>query len=162
MQELVEENQSFASDLEINLVGNVSEKIIESIDEYELRKYLKLTKYVPHSEAIELQKQAQVLLLLIPQVVGAEGIVTGKIFEYLVSNRPILALAPTNGDVAKIIDDTKTGTVIDFNDAIKLKTTILGLYKQNQSGKLEVKSENIEQFHRKNLTKKLAKIIKEI
>jgi len=159
LHELVKENESFASDLQVNLVGNVSEKVLESIQESGLEKYSKLTKYVPHSKAIELQKQAQVLLLLIPNVDGAEGIVTGKIFEYLVSNRPILAIAPTNGDVSKIISDTKTGTVIDFDDEIQLKTTILELYKQYKSGKLEVKPENIEQFHRKNLTEKLAKII---
>lgn len=159
LQELVKENKSFASDLQLNLVGNVSEKVLESVSESGLEKHLKMTKYVPHSKAIELQKQTQVLLLLIPQVDGAEGIVTGKIFEYLVSNRPILAIAPTNGDVAKIISDTKTGTVISFDDEVRLKTTILELYKQYQSGKLEVKPENIERFHRKNLTEKLAKII---
>lgn len=160
LQELVSENQIFASDLEIHLVGNVSEKVLSSISESRLQKYLKLTKYVSHSRAIALQKQSQVLLLFIPQVDGAKGIVTGKIFEYLVSNRPILAIAPIDGDVTKIISDTKTGTVIGFDDEIQLKSTILELYKQYKEGELKVKPENIDKFHRKNLTQKLSEIIK--
>lgn len=159
LQELVVENKLFAKDLEINLVGNVSEKVLENIGNFGLKKYVKCNEYVSHSKAIELQKQTQVLLLLIPQVDGAEGIITGKLFEYITSNRPILAIAPSNGDASKIISTTKTGVVIDFNDEIQLKVAILEFYKKYKNGKLEVRPENIAQFHRKNLTKKLAQII---
>ena len=159
LQELVVENESFASDLQVNLVGNVSGKVLEDVSKFGLDKYLNLTKYVPHTKAIALQKQSQVLLLLIPQVVGAKGIVTGKIFEYLVSNRPILAIAPTDSDVSTIISDTKTGTIIDFEDIVQLKTTILELYKEFKEGNLKVEPKNIEKYHRKKLTEKLAQII---
>ena len=159
LQELVVENESFASDLQVNLVGNVSGKVLEDVSKFGLDKYLNLTKYVPHTKAIALQKQSQVLLLLIPQFVGAKGIVTGKIFEYLVSNRPILAIAPTDSDVSTIISDTKTGTIIDFEDIVQLKTTILELYKEFKEGNLKVEPKNIEKYHRKKLTEKLAQII---
>jgi glycosyltransferase involved in cell wall biosynthesis len=159
LQELVVENESFASDLQVNLVGNVSGKVLEDVSKFGLDKYLNLTKYVPHTKAIALQKQSQVLLLLIPQVVGAKGIVTGKIFEYLVSNRPILAIAPTDSDVSTIISDTKTGTVICFEDIVQLKTTIIELYKEFKEGNLKVEPKNIEKYHRKKLTEKLAQII---
>ena len=159
LQELVVENESFASDLQVNLVGNVSGKVLEDVSKFGLDKYLNLTKYVPHTKAIALQKQSQVLLLLIPQFVGAKGIVTGKIFEYIVSNRPILAIAPTDGDVSTIISDTKTGTVICFEDIVQLKTTIIELYKEFKEGNLKVEPKNIEKYHRKKLTEKLAQII---
>ncbi|PHR74028.1 MAG: glycosyl transferase family 1 [Lutibacter sp.] len=159
LQELVAENESFSSDLQVNLVGNVSGKVLEDISKLGLENQLILTKNVHHSKAIQLQKKSQVLLLLIPQVEGAKGIVTGKIFEYLVSGRPILAIAPTDGDVSKIISDTKTGTVIDFEDEVQLKTTILELYKQYKEGSLKVEPENVEKYHRKKLTEKLAQII---
>ncbi|MCF6280227.1 MAG: glycosyltransferase family 4 protein [Flavobacteriaceae bacterium] len=162
LQELIEKDMQFAKDLQVNLIGNISEKVIESIADFGLKKYIKQTKYVPHSKAIELQKQAQVLLLLIPKVDGAAGIVTGKIFEYITSNRPILAIAPTNGDAAEIITTTKTGVVVDFDDEIKLKDAVLSFYKKYKDGKLEVKPKNITQFHRKNLTEKLAQIITDL
>lgn len=159
---LVIENDDFAKNLQLNLTGNVSKKVLESISEFGLDKYLKLKQYVPHSEAVRLQKKAQVLLLLIPQVNGAVGIVTGKIFEYLVSSRPILAIAPTNGDVSKIIKETNTGNVVGFNDEVTLKIVILEFYKQYKQNKLRLNPENVAQFHRKKLTEKLAKIIKSI
>ncbi len=162
LQELVVENKSFATDLEIKLVGNVADKILKNCADFGLDNFLKLEKYVPHTKAIELQKQAQVLLLLIPNVEGAEGIVTGKIFEYLVSNRPILAIAPTDGDVSKIISETNTGFVVDFDNEIKLKKVILELYNNYKQGILDVKVKNIAQFHRRNLTNKLAQIIKSL
>jgi len=96
---------------------------------------------------------------LIPQVKGSEGIITGKVFEYITSNRPILALVPKGSDLIEIIEGTNTGSVLEFNDTIKIKTTILELYKKYKKGDLSVDAINIEQYHRKNLTKKLAQIL---
>ncbi len=162
LEELISENKSFASDLQINLVGNVSDKVIQSIAEFGLKKHISLIDYVSHKKAIELQKQSQVLLLLIPKVDGAEGIITGKAFEYLTSNRPIFAIAPTNGDLATIIKNTNSGTVIDFENVVQLKTTILEFYKKYKVGNLKVDVQNIEQYHRRSLTAQLAKIIENI
>jgi len=92
-------------------------------------------------------------------VPSAKGIITGKVFEYLQAKRPILAIAPTDGDLATIIVDTNSGCVIDFNDKIKLKSEILKLYNLFRENRLEVFSKNIEKYHRKNLTKKLAEVI---
>ncbi|MDC9723218.1 MAG: glycosyltransferase family 4 protein [Urechidicola sp.] len=162
LQELINENAGFANDFQLNLVGNVSDKVVESITEYGLQDSVQFTDYVPHSKAIELQKKSQVLLLLIPNVDGAKGIVTGKIFEYLTSKRPTLAIAPTDGDVASIIKSTNTGVAINFDDAIQLKSTILDFYKKYQEDTLKVYGIGIQQYHRKNLTEKLAQIIKEL
>lgn len=162
LQELIKENADFANVFQLNLVGNVSNTVVEGITEYGLNSYVQFTDYVPHSKAIELQKQSQVLLLLIPNVDGAKGIVTGKIFEYLTSKRPILAIAPTDGDVASILKNTNTGVTINFDDAIQLKSTILDFYKKYQDDTLKVHGIGIQQYHRKNLTEKLAQLIKEL
>lgn len=162
LKEICEENSSFKSDLQINLIGNVSEVVIKDIAEFGLSNKLVLKSYIPHNEAIEFQKKSQVLLLLIPQSEGAEGIITGKFFEYLMAKRPILAIAPSNGDLANIIEETKAGFVVDFEDSETLKKSILTLYEDYKSGTLECQSINIEQFHRKQLTKQVSKIIHEI
>ncbi len=160
LQEIILEHPYFANDLQIHLVGNVSETTLKNIESTGLNNYLKLTPYIAHKKAVTLQKQAQVLLLLVPQVKNAAGIVTGKIFEYLVSNRPILAIAPSKGDAAVILKNTNTGVAIDFNDAITLKKTILKYYQSYKEDTLTVKLMDVEKFHRKTLTKQLSKIIK--
>lgn len=162
LKEITLEIPSFNSDLQINLVGNVSEVVLKDIAENGLSNNVFQKSYIPHNKAIEFQKKSQVLLLLIPQVEGAEGIITGKVFEYLMAKRPILAIAPSKGDLGDIIEKTKAGFLIDFNDSETLKKTIVNLYEDYKKGTLVCQSINIDQFHRKQLTKQVSQIIHEI
>jgi hypothetical protein len=95
-------------------------------------------------------------------VPSAKTIITGKVFEYLQAKRPILAIAPPDGDLADIIHSTNSGVVIDFTNEQSLKKAILELYNSYLSGNLKVDSTSIDQYHRKSLTKKLSTIIKEL
>jgi hypothetical protein len=38
-----------------------------------------------------------------------KSIIPGKLFEYMVSNRPIIAIGPNGSDFAEIITETNTG-----------------------------------------------------
>ncbi|GAB1309527.1 glycosyltransferase family 4 protein [Urechidicola sp. KH5] len=149
-------------DLQIELTGTVSQEVIESIQSFGLQKVLKLKAAVSHDKAVSLQRQAQILLLCIPNTEDSEGIVTGKIFEYITSKRPILAFAPKNGDAAKIINNTQTGTVVSYNDIDQLKTVLLHYYKAFKSQSLLVEPKQIEQYHRKVLTEQMATILKSL
>ncbi len=162
LAELINENNRFKKDLEIKLIGKVSTDTIKSIQNYKLQNNLNHINYVKHSDVITYQKSAQVLLLLINKVPSAKGIITGKIFEYLQAKRPILAIAPINGDLSEIIHTTKAGAVIDFKDEISLKKEILNLYEKFKNGNLEINSVHIEKYHRKELTKELVTILRNI
>jgi len=156
---LIKENKDLANDLCINLVGAIADEITETINLKKLNEYVKIAPYLPHDRVAYFQQKSQVLLIVVNNVPSAKGIITGKVFEYLQAKRPILAIAPTDGDLATIIVDTNSGCVIDFNDKIKLKSEILKLYNLFRENRLEVFSKNIEKYHRKNLTKKLAEVI---
>ncbi len=162
LKELSNENETFKRDLKIVLTGNVSEETIISINQIGLEKSLTLNGYVPHNRAVALQKQSQVLLLLLPNTKNSKGILTGKLFEYLKAERPILAIGNTDGDLATILKETNAGTIVDFLDKSKLKSVILELYAKFKNGNLRVDSKNTTQFHRKNLTKQLSEIIKNL
>lgn len=162
LREISEENKSFKNDLEISLTGNVSEETIQAIKENKLENNLLLNGYVSHKKAIRLQKQSQVLLLLIPNTKNSKGILTGKLFEYLTSKRPILAIGDEDGDLATILKETNAGTLVGFKNKARLKAEVLKLYKDFKDGSLTVKPRSIEQYHRKNLTEQLSKIIKNL
>ena len=115
-----------------------------------------------HDKVVEFQQKSLVLLLIVNNVPSAKGILTGKIFEYLMAKRPILAIAPSNGDVSEIINETNSGVVIDFGDKVALKKAILEFYAKFKLGNLTVESKNIAQFHRKELTKKVSELIYKI
>ena len=156
------ENEDFKNDLEFNLIGKLAKSITDSIEKYGLSENVRVIDYVPHSEILGYQRESQVLLLIVNDVPGSKGIVTGKIFEYLMAKRPILVIGPTDGDLAKIIEDTESGFVVEFNDKQRLKEHILDLYTKFKQQKLVIKSKNIEQYHRKELTRKVSEIIKNL
>ncbi len=162
LSEIISENIEFAADFELKLIGKADASVIDDISKYQLSKNVHVIDYVTHDKVVEFQKKTQVLLLIVNNVASAKGIITGKIFEYLMAKRPILAIAPINGDVSEIINETNSGTVIDFKDKIVLKKAILELYAKFKLGNLTVESKNITQFHRKELTKRVSELIYKI
>ena len=152
----------FKNDLQINFIGDISDDVKVEIENHNLTENASFIGYVSHREAIEYQKKSQVLLLLIPNVEKSEGILTGKLFEYLTAKRPILAIGPEKGDLSEILKQTNAGVVVDFNNEEKLVSEINTLYQQYKTGEIKVDSISIEQYHRKELTKNLSEIIKSL
>lgn len=162
LEEISKENLNFKKDLELNFIGDISEDIKEEIKRCSLIENTIFKGYVSHKKAIDYQNKSQVLLLLIPNVTNNKGILTGKLFEYLNAKRPILAIGPENGDISEILKNTNAGVIVDFNNSVKLKLEILELYQKYKKGVLKVDSKNIQMYHRKELTKQLASILKNL
>jgi glycosyltransferase involved in cell wall biosynthesis len=161
LEELISENKEFANEFRLNLIGAVSEDVLDSIKFAGLENHLRLQKYVPHAEAIELQRRSQVLLLIEIDSKETEAIIPGKVFEYMAAKRPILALGPAEWDICQILDETLAGTFFRYSEEKELKSHILKLYSQFKEGRLEVESRNIQNYHRKALTANLAKLLKQ-
>lgn len=159
--ELLHEIQDFKSHLEIKLIGAVSQEVLDSIAEFRLNDYLNLLGYVSHHEAIAHQKKSQVLLLIEINSEDTKSIIPGKLFEYMVSNRPIIAIGPQGSDFADIITETNTGVFFDYSEKAKLKSVILDFYNQFMEGKLQANGVGLQQYSRKNLTKQLVQLINE-
>jgi galactitol-specific phosphotransferase system IIB component len=159
--ELLKEIPGFKSDLEIKLIGAVSQEVLDSIQEFDLNSYLNLLGYVSHHEAIAHQKKSQVLLLIEINSEDTKSIIPGKLFEYMVSNRPIIAIGPQGSDFADIIKETNTGVFFDYSEKAKLKSVILDFYNQFLEGKLQANGIGLQQYSRKNLTRQLAQLINE-
>ncbi len=159
LAELVHDNKDFATDLELNLAGAVSEEVVASIKTAGLEKNLKLKGYVSHHEALELQRKSQLLLLIEIDSEETRGIIAGKLYEYMAAKRPILAIGPESWDVERIISETGTGKVFSYRAGQELKEYLMQAYKEYKAGNLKSKATNIEQYSRRNLTGKLAKLI---
>ena len=160
LTELLNEIPDFKSYLEIKLIGAVSQEVLDAISQFNLNDYLNLLGYVSHHEAIAHQKKSQVLLLIEINSEDTKSIIPGKLFEYMVSNRPIIAIGPQGSDFADIIKETNTGVFFDYSEKAKLKSVILDFYNQFLEGKLQSNGVGLQQYSRKNLTKQLAQLIK--
>ena len=87
--------------------------------------------------------------------------VPAKIFEYLRSKKPILALVPEHTTVAEIVSSTKSGVVINPTHTEEIKNAIFEMYEKYKKGTLKLDGEDdsvIYQYERKELTRKLAEV----
>lgn len=160
--EMVNEDHEFAKKLKIRNVGKLDITALESVKKYGLENHLEIIDYLPHNKVIKEQVSATMLLLLVNNTPNAKLILTGKIFEYLASERPIICIAPPDGDAASVINETHSGKVFDFEDSKNLKKYLKKSFIQFNEGKLNYESKDIEKYSRINLTEKMSKLIKGI
>ncbi|EIA08046.1 glycosyltransferase family 4 protein [Flavobacterium frigoris] len=157
--ELLSEILDFKKNLEIKLIGAVSQEVLETITQYGLDPYLNNLGYVSHGEAIAHQKKSQLLLLIEINSKETRSIIPGKLFEYMVSNRPIIAIGPNGSDFAEIITNTNTGVFFDYSEKEKLKKVILDSYNQYLDGKLQSNGVGLQKYSRRSLTKQLVELL---
>jgi len=159
LSELILENEAFANHFKLKLIGAVSKEVEQSISRFKLDGFIQNLGYVSHEEALMHQRSSQVLLLVEIDSDDTKCIIPGKLFEYMVSERPILAIGPKNSDFENIIKQTNTGVFYQYNEKNELKSQILSYFNQYLDKNLKVNAVGLQQFSRKNLTEQLAKTI---
>lgn len=122
------EEPQFSKDLQIRLMGQVDDSVLQAIGKGGLQDNLVNMGYRPHDEVVQWQQRASLLLLPLRKEPESAAILTGKFFEYLASGRDILAFGPTDGDLARALHDTGSGTIVDFQDKESTRREIDRLY----------------------------------
>lgn len=159
LKELTKENPDFRRDFQLKLIGAVSQEVLDTISEFRLNDYVLNLGYVSHQEAVEHQRKSQVLLLIEINSNDTKSIIPGKLFEYMVSERPIIALGPEGSDFAEIITSTNTGVFFLYDELEQLKELLLKYYNLYKENNLKVHAVGLQQYSRKSLTEQLTKII---
>ncbi|MCD4772866.1 MAG: glycosyltransferase family 4 protein [Bacteroidales bacterium] len=146
--------------IKIRFVGQISDNLIQVFKNKNLEKFIEIVNYVEHSESVEYVRESTLLLLAIPKIEGNEGIITGKIFEYLASKKPIIGIGPINGDAAKIISDCNAGKMFDYKTQKEIVEQLNNYYHDWEKGlNINSTNDNFKKFSRRNLTQKLIQII---
>lgn len=159
LQELIIEIPQFKNDFQLKLLGKVSQEILDTLVDYKLATYVKNLGYVSHQEAMEHQRKSQVLLLIEIDSPDTKSIIPGKLFEYLVSGRPIIGIGPKDSDFATIITETNTGIFCTYSEKGQLKKQIVLYYQQFLEQNLKVYPVGLQKYSRKNLTGELAALL---
>jgi len=162
LEELVKVNSDFASKLEIKLIGPIDITVKVALKKHNLMQYTRLIDSLPHKEVIPHLITSQVLLLPLNNVHNIEGIIPGKMYEYLGAIRPIICIGDIDGDAAEIIYETQTGSVVGFSDKNKLKKEVLKLYDDYKLGVLEINSNHYNKYSRKQLAERFAIIFNQM
>ena len=164
LAELKERQATFGTDLELRLFGQVHPAVLERIEHYGLTEQTRIGGFIPRGEALREMVNSHVLLLLLNQQDNAQGRIPGKLFEYLAARRPIVALGPTDSDVAGILETTETGVIYDYSEGPAALTEQLArLYANYRAGTdVPVGNSNVEAYSLPHLTKQLGKFLDEI
>jgi glycosyltransferase involved in cell wall biosynthesis len=129
--------ESGLDDVVARFAGDFRAADREWVEELDLGDRLELLSYVPHRQALELQRDSEANLLLLPEAAGRGRVVpSGKIFEYLAAERPILAAVPPDGAAAELVRETGSGVVVAPDDVRGLREALLGLHARWRAGKL--------------------------
>jgi len=160
--ELVAEDASFASQLQVKLIGQVDKEVMQTIAKHGLQDHVMPSAYIPHDQvAVALRRSTVLLLPLMPDTeADTLGLIPAKLFEYMASGRPILCIGPVTGDTAKILNETQAGVTVGFEDKNKMKAVVKELYQKFMETALP-SHENpaIEKYSRKALAGEYAAIM---
>lgn len=141
--------------LVFRFVGSVPQHIKEQLQELKIN--AEFIGHVKHQEAVKFMKQTNLLLLVIPDAPGAEGILTGKLFEYLGAKKRIIGIGPSSGDAATILKECNAGVMFDRSDKNGLFKFLLDEIVNDKRHQLN--NEEVKKYTRKQLANQLSTII---
>ena len=87
-------------------------RIAKIDNSYGLRNIANVHSSVAHKQALNIQRDADILLLLLWNTKAEEGVFTGKLFEYIGARRQIICLGMRDGAAASLIKNRELGVVV--------------------------------------------------
>ncbi|HRK74780.1 MAG TPA: glycosyltransferase, partial [Rhodothermales bacterium] len=142
--------------IRLQFTGRTDERVVADIHRKHIEDLWIQEPYVPHEEALLRMQAADALLLVVEENPGTEGILTGKLFEYLATGKPILAIGPPNGDAAKVLKEAGAGEMISHQDIATIRNRIEALLSDPDKPSVRPYPQN---FTRQHLTQNLASLL---
>jgi glycosyltransferase involved in cell wall biosynthesis len=153
-------------DVVARFVGDFRSADREWAEQLELGDRLELIPYAPRRRALELQRDSEALLLLIPDAGGrGRGVLSGKVFEYVAAERPILAVVPTDGAAAELLRETGAGVVVAPDDVDGIVRELAALRDAWRAGALDttpLSDEWRRKLSRRTRVEELARLLEEL
>jgi len=143
---------SLLKKVKVKLYGTVDHIIMDSVSKYGLSDMVEIVEYLPHDEMLKELVNSDLLLLMINRISQGGGLIPGKVFEYIGSGNPILGIGPIDSHVAEVLEESKSGRMIDWEDNKGIEAFLLAHLDEN------VEMNDIEgklKYSRKYLTEKL-------
>ena len=147
--------------LRVRLVGTTGQNIREAILYHGLGDVVEFVDYVSHSEAVHIMCEAAALLLIIEPFQNDAGMITGKLYEYVASGSPVLAIGPLGGDAANLLDETNAGRLFAREEVQAISDFLLDQYERWVSGEPTKRSRpsSISRYTRSRQTGQLADVL---
>ena len=147
--------------IRFKFIGDAPWTLKKMVDGLGLESYCEWGGHISHDEAVCEMQKANALLLIIPDTAGANGILTGKLFEYLGSKRLIVGIGPKHGDAAAILRECNAGEMFERNEENEMYSWMVEKLELWKSGKeYALINDSIKNYTRETLTKRLATLLR--
>lgn len=160
VRDLISEGKLNPNDIEVRFYGSKEDWMGEEIEGYGLQGIINWYGIIPRKVALDRQRESQVLLLLLWDYPEEIGVYTGKIFEYLAAQRPILAIGGLEGVVKDLLAETNAG--IYATSVEDIKKALEKYYNEYKlKGDVEYKGERAksEKYSQKEMARKFAEVL---
>lgn len=159
VEKLFYERPDIENQVEFMFVGNFPKYYYHKIQKGKLKSSFVFTGYVDHKTNIKHLLDSDVLWLMIRHSKNPHLYATGKLFEYIGTGKPILALVPKNGAAAQILKDYKASFLVEPDDVEGIKNALIEIFELFKSDQIpQANPELINSLERKRLTQELIKI----
>ena len=143
--------------------GLVSKKLKDSISgNYTLSNHVTFNGYISHYSCMKKLADVDVLILLLNK--HYEHIVPQKLYHYLSLRKPIMAIIPSEGCAARIIENTNSGILISPDNIDEISHSLIEVFKKWEKGTLKasVNERALQNYRYDILTGKLVEIFKSV
>ncbi len=156
LKQLTIENTSF--DFKFEIIGAHQNFSIPT----EISSKVNISEPLDYHDAIEKMASFDGNIQIHPKS-KQKGIFTGKLFDYISVQKPVLAFIDKGDVAAKLIDEFECGYVAEFSDLEESKKILLEAWEDWKVNKIKfANDEQVESLHRKKQVEKLAKLISKV
>jgi len=159
LEKIYAEQPELLLDFRIRLIGRVGDPIEKRIHASSVSHTFERLPYLRHKESLEYLLASDVLLLVIDDTPANHGILTGKLFEYIGSGKPVFALAP-EGDAARLIRKGDFGWIAPPANTADIEQALRKMFADFSSGTMQYNQQAAlrKQFERRSQTAELARL----
>ncbi|SCJ41866.1 Uncharacterised protein [uncultured Clostridium sp.] len=161
LEKLCCEDEKFRKNLKVNFTGLVIPQYEFMIRNSKINENIIINSYMTHEEVVKQMSKASINFVILADRSESRGVFTGKIFDYILAERPVLGIMPSNGVASNLINNRELGLSIDHGEVDKVCEFIKLIYNKWLSNE-EVRIASIERcqdFDRRYLTKQLSSIM---
>ena len=123
-------------DVEVEFVGAREDENERAAERLSLTDRVHFRASLAHDDVLRLERQAHVLLLIKHADSRYDGLVPGKLYEYVGLARPVLALAPA-GEARSLVESLRRGETAGPSDVADIARKIDALYGRYRDGSLD-------------------------
>lgn len=164
LKNLIHSNSIKPEQIKIRFIGRFGVEVEAMFEQFPYKESLEILPYIPHNQSIEYLLRSDALLLIVDESKESEEIVPGKVYEYLGTKKPIIAVAPQESAISKLLNECGSGYIAHQTEIDKIEQIIktLYIYWKNDFKGFNPNLQKIYKYERKNAAKELSDLFNAI